>query len=494
MSKGFRVTIKALNPEVTGLCLVLKIKRPGEPFERVVVDAGGFNEKQYEDLNSKLDFDPSEVSHLIVTHGHYDHIFKIPFLVKNGFHREIYCTPATKKILEIALKDSVRIMQNECDKYGKEMLYNNKDIEETFSLLKGIEYNLPTHISRGIKVTFLGNGHLYGAASILLQISCKKYEDKNILITGDYYPLNELFYVPEIPEWVKRLPNLTIIQESTYGNTSIEDINYTFEEYVTSSIKNRKNILLPAISLERLELILFKLKKMQDKKFLNESVKIFIHTELGRQFLEKVYLSSNDIRDFMPKNVEIIAKDDYETILKYRKRKIIISSSGMADKGVVRFYLKNILNKKSFSIIFTCYTEKSTLGHKLRFSPKGEKIRIDDLDVKIACDIKHTGEFSRHVKYEQIVDFIEQFDDVKNILLTHGTTNTKDILSKKLFELYPDKNIFVMNRKVGFKLDKDLNISTYIPNFTLTEKDKKIKIRKCKGNSKNGKNNSELYA
>ena len=494
MSKGFRSTFKTFNSEVTGSCLMIKNKRPGEQYERIVVDAGGFNEKQYEDLNSKLDFDPSDVSHLILTHAHYDHIYKTPYFVKNGYKGEIYCSPASKELIKIALNDSLRIMQSEHDKYGKEMLYSKENVEQTISQLRGIEYNLPTHISKGIKVTFLGNGHLFGAVCVLMQISCKKYEDKNILITGDYYPNNELFDIPCIPEWVKRLPNLTIIQESTYGNVSVNDVNYCFENYVTSSLNNGKNILLPVISLERLEIVLNKLKFMQEEETLNSSVKIFIHTELGRQYLENVYLSSRNIKEFMPKNVEILSKDDYETALKYPFNKIIISSSGMADKGTVRFYLKNILQNKNYSIIFTCYTEKSTLGHKLRTMQKGDTVRIDDLDLALLCDVKHTGEFSRHVKFEQILDFINQFDSVKNILLTHGTTNTKEQLLKKLSCVYPDKDICVMCREVGFKLDKELNISTYTPTYySMSKKDKKLKVRKCKGNSKCGNNNSELY-
>lgn len=480
MAKGFRITIKSFNDEVTGLCIMIKIKRPGEPFERIVIDGGGYNENEYQNLNEKLDFEPTEISHLIVTHSHYDHIFKIPFFVKNGFYNEIYCTPANKGIMKIAFEDSIKIMQYEKDKFNKRMLYNTHDVENTLNQLRGIEYNLPTHISRGVKLTFLGNGHLYGAAAILLQISCKKYEDKNVLITGDYYPTNELFKVPEIPEWVKRLPNLTIITESTYGNTSVDDVKFVFHNYITDAIRDRKNILFPVISLERLELVLYELKKMQDNGELSKSVKIFVHTELGKKYLNDIYLKSPDIINFMPENVELISKDDYETVLKYRKRKFIISSSGMADKGCVRFYLKNVLHRKNFLILFTCFTEKSTLGHKLRNLQKNDEITIDEINCKIACSVKHTSELSRHAKYEDILNFINQFNDVKNILITHGSKNIKEILCSRLKVIYPEKNIFIMNRSTGFKLDPEMNISTYTPTFLSSSKDKKENLRKRK--------------
>ena len=484
MSKGFRLTIKSLHSEVTGSCLIFKIKRPGEPFERFIVDFGGFQEKAYENLNYSIDVEPSELSYVIVTHSHLDHVARLPMLTQYGFHREIYCTPVCKKSIPICLRDSLKIMQSDYDKYGKEMLFTEKELDETENLLTGIEYNLPTHISRGVKVTFLGNGHLYGSASILLQISCHKYEDKNILITGDYYPRNDLFPVKDIPEWVLKLPNLTIIQESTYGSTHVEDVTENLDEHITTALANGNNILFPVISQERLELVLYRLKLLQDTNQLSKAVKIFVHTELGKQYLERVYLKAKDIIPFMPSNVEIIQKGDFETALMHTGQKIILSSSGMADQGCVRFYLKNFLPRKDFTVIFTCYTPKESLGYKLRHSPKDTYIHIDDACVPLYCDVKHSGELSRHCKYEDIVEYIEQFHNAKNVLLTHGETRTKNILYTELVEKFPNLNFYIMNRKTGFKLDVDSSVSTYptkFPNSTtsstlnVTKKEKTIK-------------------
>lgn len=480
MGKGFRVTIKDLKPEVTGSCLVFKIKRPGNPFERFVCDMGGFQEAQYANLNEVLDFDPSELSYMFITHSHYDHIARIPLLVKNGFHREIYCSPICKKSTMISLVDILKIMQSEFDSYGKKMLYKGKEVEETESLLKSIEYNLPTHVSKGVKVTLLGNGHLYGASSILLQISCPKYEDKNILITGDYYASNDLFDVKPIPNWVKRLNNLTIIQESTYGDTSKNTIEKTLEKHILTSINDNKNIVMPVISQERLELVLLTLKVLQDKNLLDTKVKIFIHTNLGTQYLNNIYLNNKEIVDFMPKNVVIVPKGDFSTALDYAERKIILSSSGMADNGCVKFYLQHILHRTDYTIIFTCYTPKGTLGHKLRNMSKGDEVKINNEPCILKCDVKHSGELSKHVKVEDIIKYIEQFDDVKNILITHGETKTKESLCTKLKEVFPEKNIFIMDRQTGFKLNPDMDITTYPTNLkndalpNITSEDKKF--------------------
>ena len=67
---------------VTGSCHLLAIE--GGPV--LLIDCGMF-QGQEEDLNYKaLDFDPSEIDYLLVTHAHLDHVGRIPKLVKEGFN------------------------------------------------------------------------------------------------------------------------------------------------------------------------------------------------------------------------------------------------------------------------------------------------------------------------------------------------------------------------------------------------------------------------
>ena len=495
MGKGFRVTIKSYNSEVTGSCFMIKIKRPGKPYKRIVVD-GGLIQGQDQSLNYILDFDPSEVEALIVTHNHLDHTGKIPMFVKEGFKGYIYCTYQSKESIPIGWKDTLKIMQHEKDLYGKKMLYNLTDVETATSMLFGLKYSHTIQIATDVKLTLLGNGHLYGAAMVLLQISCQKYEQKNILFTGDYYFENELFDAEELPEYVKNLPNLTIIQESTYGNISKETMVPKLKNYVFSSLEAGKNILMPVISQERLELVLLELKKMQEEKLLNKAIKIFIHTPLGVEYLNKIYLNNPEIHDFMPDNACIVPKEDFETVLEHTGQKIILSSSGMADQGVVRFYLKDILYRTDYSIIFTCFTVKGTLGYRLKNSPKGAYFQIDDKTVPLRCDVMHTSELSRHIKYEDIVYFLNQFPYLKNILLTHGEIKAKNYLygSLKKETSLKDKNIHIMNRDTGFKIDPNMDIEPYPTNLVTptsieyitkekTHKKNKDKIKKKQKNN-----------
>ncbi len=465
MSKKFTVALESLSPEVTGSGLILKIKRPSKQLETLLIDYGGIQESKYKALNNSLDFEPSEISNVIVTHSHLDHIEKLPLLVKNGYYSKIRCSKPCTISIPISLNDSVKIMKNEYDHLGIPMLYEKKDVDNTVSLLNGIEYNSPQKISKYITLTLLGNGHLYGAACILLQISCPKYPDINILVTGDYYPNNELFKVKAFPEWVLNLDNLNIVQESTYGTKSLSSIPYVFDNYIQEEISKNKFIELPVITQERLELVLLRLKKLQDCGKLSNFIPIYIHTELGKQYLNNIYLHNKEINHFMPKNVKILKKDDYVTALLAPNPKILLAGSGMADAGSIKFYLKNTLHRSDVSVIFTCYTADNTLGSILKHCKTGNTVRLSCQNIPVNATIKSTSEFSHHVKFEQTLNFLSRFNSISNVFLTHGETAQKNMLCTELKSKSNNFDVYILDRNTGYNITAPNYVTSYITNF-----------------------------
>ncbi len=64
-------------------------------------------------LNRHFGFNPQRVDFLLVSHAHIDHTGLIPLLVKQGFKGSIYCTPATRDLMEIMLLDSAKIQEDD---------------------------------------------------------------------------------------------------------------------------------------------------------------------------------------------------------------------------------------------------------------------------------------------------------------------------------------------------------------------------------------------
>src|SRR3954465_13331670 len=50
-------------------------------------------------------FDPSGLTAVVISHAHVDHCGNLANLVRQGFDGPIYCTPATRDLLEVILHD-----------------------------------------------------------------------------------------------------------------------------------------------------------------------------------------------------------------------------------------------------------------------------------------------------------------------------------------------------------------------------------------------------
>ncbi len=53
-------------------------------------------------------FEPTRLQFVLLTHAHLDHCGELPRLVRDGFDGVIYCTPVTRALVEVSLRDGAR--------------------------------------------------------------------------------------------------------------------------------------------------------------------------------------------------------------------------------------------------------------------------------------------------------------------------------------------------------------------------------------------------
>ncbi len=458
MKERLYVDIIATQPEVTGSCNLVIVKYPNCTTTRFVVDCGLFQEKDYSKYNKDFPFDGEDIEFALITHNHVDHIGRLPLMIKNGFEGKIYATNATCLFMPYALSDSYKVLKDVAKRNHEPQLYSEADVSETCHRLVPCEFRQTVRIDQNISATFLKNGHLVGAALILVQIKYQGYDDINLLFTGDWNGKNMFFDVPKIPKWIKKLP-LTIIQESTYGTTDSKEANTmagTFEKNLLNCVGNGGTFVTLVFSLGRAQEILYVIKKLQDDGKLSKEIPIHFDGKLAQQYT-KLYKTENlglngKMLDFLPKNLIQVEKSSRAEVLEDTGRKIIVTTSGMGTYGPAQVYIPEYITRENCMLHFTGYTAEGTLGEKLKSAEEDATVRIGGLVCKKRAKVEYTTEFSAHAKADEMIEFLKQFENLRMVLVNHGETETKLAFSKRITEEVKPRNVAILNRDYCFRI------------------------------------------
>lgn len=332
-----------------------------------------------------------------------------------------------------------------------EPLFTQKDVDETMKHVVGKDYNEKFKVTDNITVQFIPNGHLLGAASILVTIKSRKEDPIYLYFSGDYAKSNMFFDVPEISKEITQLP-INIIEETTYGTSSKENTTKVFRKNLLESIKNGETFIAPVFSLGRSQEILLELRRMQDENILDKSIPIYLDGRLAQNYTNfylnhKEYLM-NDTQDFLPANYkEVQGFDERQLLGVDRNCKIILTTSGMGSYGPAQFYLPNYLSSPKCTIHFCGYTTPNTFGSKIKEIPDGQFANINGIMTKKKAKILSTSEFSGHAKKEDLLDLLKQFPNLKSVLLNHGEEEAKEKYANEVINELNPKKIAILGSK-----------------------------------------------
>ncbi len=411
----------------------------------IMVDCGMFQGvKTLRDQNwEDLPFDVSTIDHVLLTHGHLDHVGYLPRLVRQGFHGKIMGTGPTLAITEIILKDSAKIHEEEAERANKEgyskhnpaqPFYSVKEAEKTLKYFKVVEKDTWISLHPEIKCRFHYNGHILGATFIEIDIF-----GKTMVFSGDIGRIKDLLLdAPQKPRWADFL-----FLESTYGNKlhPKEDVSEKLVELIEKTIQDRGTLIIPSFAVERLQALMYLLWKLyQENKI--PGIPIFIDSPMGNnvlavfeQFPSWHKLSMEEFRN-MNRRMHIITsyRETWETIDDPRP-KIVIAGSGMVTGGRVLTYLKQLIDHPTTSILLVGYQAEGTRGrllldgaHEIKFYGKYYPVR---------AQIHHVESLSAHADQWEILDWLDAIKNVpEKVFLIHGEPAASDALRVKLRDTF----------------------------------------------------------
>ena len=433
---------------VTGSCHFVKF----ENGLKILIDCGMY-QGLVEDRNYEpLGFNPKEIDYLLLTHGHLDHVGRVPLLVKDGFRGKIIATPATFDLAKIVLLDSAKLMKEEfktrfkkAQRRGKEKevkkpLFDTKDIKRAFNLKKiKVDYEQKIKLSKDIEVVFRDAGHILGSAFIEIAYR-ENNQNKRVIFSGDLGNKdNGLLPPPKKPHDAQ---NLFI--ESTYGDRvhrPYEDSLLEFKEAIFETILKGGNVLIPSFAIERTQQILAILKKMYLSKELPKDVNVFLDspmaiktTKVYKKYKNLLLKKYKNIKNpFVFPNLKLTSDaEESKRINKLKHRNIIIAGSGMCTGGRILHHFKHRLWDEKNSVIFVGYQAKGTLGREIIDGAKIVKIYGEEILVR--AKIFTINGFSAHADQKELIEWMGEIKSLKHPFLIHGEKDKQEIFKKAIYE------------------------------------------------------------
>ncbi|MDA8273074.1 MAG: MBL fold metallo-hydrolase [Deltaproteobacteria bacterium] len=431
---------------VTGSCHLLTDDKDDA---NIMVDCGLFQERDFEDKNYELGFDPKKVDYLILTHAHIDHCGRIPFLVKNGFKGQILCTKPTYQLSKVLLLDTGKIifenykyeLKKSLRKNEKkpELLYDESDVLNSFDFFNPVlEYNKPYNLKSGFVIEIRDAGHILGSSFVKI-----KKGDGSVIFSGDLgnkeKPIVKNFEYPDEAD--------VVYTETTYGDRNHRSFQESKEEFlaaITDTLKNNGNVLIPSYATERAQDILYLLREFYEQGLLPEC-KVFLDSPLALSVTDifvqnlsyfkedKIPLfKKGDPFDFPYLNI-VRDTEESKQINNVSGRAIIIAGSGMLHGGRILHHLKHNIWKKENAVIFVGYQAKGTLGRLI--VEKEKKVSILGESFKVNAQIYTINGFSSHADQNELMEWITAVKTKpQKVCLIHGDENVMKVYKSKLEE------------------------------------------------------------
>jgi len=320
-------------------------------------------------LNSQFSFDPASIDAIFLSHAHVDHCGNIPNLVRQGFDGTIYCTHATRDLIEVMLQDSARIQARESSfrgyaRPGSSPLYSRDHVDEAIDYCHSVSYDETIVVNPSVSIRFIDAGHILGSAIVFISL---KHENRDYSITfsGDLGRQG----VPYLSQPSPLPPADLIICESTYGGKTHETLEAMAEKMahlVTKTIARGGKVLIPAFSLGRTQLVIHYLRVWMASGMLPR-LPIYVDSPLAKE-IDFVHQKYHEYLEPEVKEIScewLTSEDDAWYRSTHRDPCILVASGGMCEGGRITQHLKYHIDDPRSTIILVSYQSPNSLGAQL---------------------------------------------------------------------------------------------------------------------------------
>lgn len=452
---------------------------------------------------------------IILSHVHADHSGRILELVKNGFRGKIYCSLPTRELMPVMLGMSARHSD-----FGREQFYYSRitqrreqrqgrntiahlfpdcswgaqvrspgtvlcsraeledrgffmcrncarmEIEEVLKMVEVVWPGRSYRITDRLSADFFHTPHLPG--SLMARISNPE-TGATLLFTGDFGS----GLSPFLGEQDRVDRALWAIIEGTYGpGEKTREPRGEFRRLVGEKVREGKRVIIPSFVLDRAQQVIYEVSRGMAEGLIPEGRKVKVFSPSIEE-INRIYSTTFREEQFAPFfSAHYAAEAPFDEITVIPPRgdedvgygEIASCSSGMADAGFAKEFVKKWAGDPRTVFIFVGYQSPSTVGGQLtrlgeieelilkdgtilrgtvegenvaallvetgagrRAVPRGniaarraaDSVTIDGQTYPVRAEIVQVGSFSGHGTPDQIRDFLAGIEGLRDVLIVH---------------------------------------------------------------------------
>ncbi len=398
-----RLTFCGAARGVTGSCYHLEVDGAA-----LLVDCGTFQgSDDAEALNrARFAFDPARLSAVVLTHGHLDHVGRLPLAAPEGFDAPVIGHAATLEIARLIMEDSAKIAQHQ----PGDPLYGDDEVAAIARRMQPMRGYGDRRTVGPFTIELFDAGHIIGSASVRVSWA-EAGGEKAILFSGD---------LGVIGTPIIRDPNLAwdpdrhavdhVVIESTYGDrvhAPRDAARQAFREIIQRALRDGGKVLIPAFSIGRTQDILYELNGMIERGELADKIPVVIDGPLGMS-VTRIYERHRECWD--PTALALLERGDHPLELDglrgardaHASRRavrtdgpaIIVAGSGMCNGGRIRHHLEAHLPDPRTDVLLVGYQAFRTLGRALQDGAREVWMRGQQIPVR--AKVTTISGFSAH--------------------------------------------------------------------------------------------------
>jgi metallo-beta-lactamase family protein len=415
----------------------------------ILVDCGYFQGRKEESAKNRRQakLDGGRLDAVVLTHGHLDHIGRLPLLTQKGYKGPIYATRPTLDIATLILKDSVMLQKQELKRQNQkrarsglpslEPLFEEADVRKLKPLTMPVKYNERFKVAPGIEARLVDAGHVIGSASVELTVTENGHK-KVVVFSGDLGPrgaplLND-------PEPFKEAD--AVIMESTYGNRnhrSMTDTAIEGRQIIARAIEEKAKVLVPVFAVGRTQLLLYLLAGAFKRKTLPR-FPIYVDSPMAIH-ATKIYGRNNELFDAearaMAQSGELVrslslaqpcsSPGESRALNGVKGPCLIMAGSGMCTGGRIMHHLRHNLPIPGTAVLIVGFQSPGTLGRKL--VDGAESVMMFGEEVPVRASIHTMGGFSAHADQTGLLDWFGTIAPSRpRTIITHGEDRAREAL------------------------------------------------------------------